>query len=73
MSSDASTIEPQRLRSNNHVGRQAISYSKNFVQRLFLRKPMGLLQVEIDTFNELRRSVTSLQMIGIGIGGIIGQ
>jgi hypothetical protein len=34
---------------------------------------MGLLQVEIDTKNELRRSVTSIQMIGIGVGSIIGE
>jgi hypothetical protein len=34
---------------------------------------MGLLQVEIDTKNELRRSVTLIQMIGIGVGSIIGE
>jgi hypothetical protein len=52
---------------------RVLSSSKSFVQQLFLRQPMGLVQVQIDTSNELRRSVTSLQMIGLGIGGIIGQ
>jgi hypothetical protein len=73
MSTNASTTEDQTVRSKNHVGRQAVLYSKSFFKRLFLRKSMGLIQVETDTFNELRRSVTSLQMIGIGIGATIGQ
>ncbi len=59
--------------STNHACKQVLVHSKTFFQRLMLRKQMGLLQVEIDTKNELRRSVTPIQMIGIGIGGLIGR
>ncbi len=61
------------MRSKNHVCERAFVHSKAFFQQLVLRKQMGLLQVEIDTKNELRRSVTSIQMIGIGVGSIIGE
>ncbi len=44
--------EPQTVRSKTHVGRQAWSYSKSFFKQLVLRKQMGLLQVEIETFSD---------------------
>jgi hypothetical protein len=73
MSVDSSTNVPPGINSRNHVGRQALSCSKNFFERLILRKQMGTLQVEIDIDNQLRRSVTIVQMIGIGIGSTIGK
>jgi hypothetical protein len=66
-------MENQTIRSPHYACQRVLSNSKNFVKQLFLRQQMGLVQVHIDTFNELRRSVSSLQMIGMGIGGIIGQ
>ena len=41
-------------------------------KQLLSRKPMSSVQIETDTSNELRRSVNSIQMIAIAIGGIIG-
>ena len=66
--------------NNNHdrksqcdICHRMISNLKSFVGRLFSRQSMGTVQVHIDTFNELRRAVTSLQMIAVGVGAIIGQ
>jgi len=72
MSVNSSGNEYKNINSKNHVCNRALAHSKVFFQRLILRKQMGLLQVEIDTQNELRRSVTPIQMIGIGLGNIIG-
>ena len=55
-----------------HVLGRILSNLRLF-KRLFSRKPMDLVQTETDTSNELRRSVTSIQMIAISIGGIIGM
>lgn len=73
MSVDSSANTAPRINSRNHVGRQAWSCSKSFFERLILRKQMGTLQVEIDIDNRLRRSVTIVQLIGIGIGSTIGK
>lgn len=40
---------------------------------LFLRKPMHAVQSEIHYNQSLRPAVTRVQMIGLGIGGIIGE
>jgi hypothetical protein len=63
----------QNMKSKTHACERAFTHFKTFFQRLMLRKQMGLLQVEIGTKNELKRSVTPIQMIGIGIGGLIGR
>jgi hypothetical protein len=73
MSDDLSTNGHQNMKSKNYVCKKTLFCSKSFFKRLVLRKQMGSLQVEIDTHNELRRSLTSIQMIGIGIGSIIGE
>ncbi len=73
MSVNSYANEFQNMQSKNHICKRAFAHSKTFFQQLVLRKQMGLLQVEIDTKNELRRSVTPIQMIGIGIGGLIGR
>ncbi len=72
MTDYSSTGEHQNIKPKNYVRERILSNSKSFFGRLLLRKPMGLLQVEIDTLNELRRSVTPIQMIALAIGGIIG-
>jgi len=73
VSVNSSGNDYQNMNSINHVCNRVLAHSKMFFQRLMLRKQMGLLQVEIDTQNELRRSVTPIQMIGIGLGNIIGE
>jgi hypothetical protein len=70
---NSSTNEDQNIQSKHYVCKRVLSYSASFFKQLILRKQMGLLQVEIDTDNVLRRSVTPIQMIGIGIGSIIGE
>jgi hypothetical protein len=49
------------------------SYLQSFFQQLILRKKMSSVQVEFDIENILRSSVTQIQMLGLGIGGIIGE
>ena len=61
------------MNSYNHVWGRALARSKTFIQRLTLRKEMGLLKVEIDQQNKLDPTVTPIQMIGIGMGSIIGE
>jgi hypothetical protein len=50
-----------------------LAHLRNFFQQLFLRKQMRSVQVEFDIKNVLRSSVTPVQMIGLGVGGIIGE
>jgi len=73
MSADTPANNNQMARSITDVGKKVFSYTKSFLQRLILRKRMGPLQVEIDTQNELRRSVTAIPLTAIGLGGTIGE
>jgi hypothetical protein len=50
-----------------------LAHLRNFFQQLFLRKQMRSVQVEFDTNNVLNSYVTPVQMIGLGVGGIIGE
>jgi len=72
MSIKASGNEHKNTNSKSHVCKRASAHSKTFLQRLTLRKEMGLLKVEIDQQNRLNPTVTPIQMIGIGLGNIIG-
>jgi hypothetical protein len=73
MSDSLSTNNDQNIKSQRYLCLSVLSNPGNFIKELFLRQSMGVVQVKTETCNELRRSVSSLQMIGIGIGGIIGQ
>lgn len=55
---------------NNMLKQKFLNF--NLFKRLLSRKSMDLIQIETDTSNELRRSVTSIQMIALSIGGTIG-
>ena len=44
-----------------------------FLKQLFLRKPLEVVESETHYNQTLRRSVTPLQMVGLGVGGIIGE
>ncbi len=72
MSIKGSGNEHKNMNSKNYVCKQASAHSKTFFKRLILRKEMGLLKVEIDQQNRLNPTVTPIQMIGIGLGNIIG-
>ena len=49
------------------------SCSTDFFQQLITRKPYYEIQREIYTNNKLKRSVTSIPMIALGLGGMIGE
>jgi hypothetical protein len=52
---------------------QIFLHLQSFFRQLILRKKMSSVQVEFDIENILRSSVTQIQMIGLGIAGIIGE
>lgn len=52
---------------------RAMSCPKDVFKRLFLRKSVGLVLREIATETPFIPKVTPIQMIGIGVGGIIGE
>ena len=60
------------MRDRNYMLKEKI-FNFNLFKRLLSRKSMDLVQIETDTSNELRRSVTSIQMIALSIGGTIGM
>ncbi len=62
-----------KIRSINEVSRQALSASKVFFKRLIACKPMGIIQTEIDTQNQLRCTLNWFQLTAIGLGNIIGK
>jgi hypothetical protein len=73
MSNNTSADNNVKIGSRNDVGKRALFYSKTFIQRLVARKPMSQLQEEIETLNELRRTLNWVQLTAIGLGGIIGE
>jgi hypothetical protein len=48
-------------------------YFADFFEQLIARKPYYLIETEVHISNNMRRSVTPIQMIAFGIGGIIGK
>ena len=62
-----------KSRLNVHVVEQTLTSCKSFFKRINSRKLMATLQAEIETRNEMRRAVNSVQLIAIGLGGIIGE
>jgi hypothetical protein len=73
MSADMSVNNNAGIQPANRVLRQALSCPKAFIKRLIARKPMGTLQTEIETRNELRRTLNWVQLTAIGLGGTIGE
>jgi hypothetical protein len=73
MSTNTSVSNDIKIGSRNDVGKGALFYSKAFIQRLVARKPMSQLQEEIETLNDLRRTLNWVQLTAIGLGGIIGE
>lgn len=48
-------------------------YLKRFLIRLTSRKTITQLQDEADESNELKRTLSSFQLLALGIGSIIGK
>ncbi|CAF2410478.1 unnamed protein product [Rotaria sp. Silwood2] len=58
--------------SMHNATERVLSGTKIFFKRLTRRKPMITLQAEIETRNELRRDLSWIQLLAIGLGAIIG-
>jgi hypothetical protein len=52
---------------------QVFSCFPNFLRQLISRKSYNALEREIHTNNVLNSYVTPIQMIALGVGGIIGE
>jgi hypothetical protein len=60
-------------RSRTYTVGQAVVFLKELTEQLRSRKPMPSLQAEIETKNELRRTLSCVQLTAIGLGGTIGK
>ncbi|CAF3896491.1 unnamed protein product [Rotaria sp. Silwood1] len=72
MPTDKSVDNNSRIQSENNASRRVLSCTKVFFKQLIARKPMDILQAEIDTRNELRRDLNWIQLLAIGLGATIG-
>ncbi|CAF3422335.1 unnamed protein product [Rotaria socialis] len=60
------------IRSIGHVGRIVLSPTKHIFKQITERKPMVVLQAEIDTQIEFRRTLNWFHLLAIGVGTMIG-
>ncbi|CAF0883601.1 unnamed protein product [Rotaria sp. Silwood1] len=72
MSADTAINNNSSCQPENNVRQRILSSTNTFIKRLIARKPMDILQAEIDTHNELRRDLSWIQLLAIGLGSIIG-
>ncbi|CAF1537170.1 unnamed protein product [Rotaria sordida] len=70
---DTSVENNSNIQSEYNARKRVLSCTKTFIKRLIARKPMEILQAEIDTRNELRRELSWIQLLAIGLGGTIGK
>lgn len=61
---------PKKENDDNSAGR--CTRPNNFFHRLMLRKSIDQLQAEANQQNELKRTLGWFQLLGLGIGSIIG-
>jgi hypothetical protein len=73
MSIDMSVDNNSEVRSNHPLVGQAYSSVKYFIKRLTARKSMLQIHTEIETHNELKRTLNWILLTGIGLGAIIGK
>jgi hypothetical protein len=55
------------------VCQRILACLQSFFEQLFSRKPYYLIETEVHINNPLRRFVTPVQMMALGVGGIIGK
>ncbi|CAF1533078.1 unnamed protein product, partial [Rotaria sordida] len=72
MYTDTSVENNSKIQSEYNASKRVLSCTKTFIKRLIARKPMEILQAEIDTRNELRRDLNWIQLLAIGLGCTIG-
>ncbi|CAF4526069.1 unnamed protein product, partial [Rotaria sp. Silwood1] len=72
MSTNIGVDNNSNSQSKNDATTQVLSCTKVFIKQLIARKPMDILQAEIDTRNELRRDLNWIQLLAIGLGATIG-
>jgi len=73
MSINTSGNNNSKIRSRTYVVGQALMSCKCFFERINTRKLMKTLQAEIETQNEMPRTLNCIQLIAIGLGSIIGE
>ncbi len=73
MSPNTSMNYNSRIRSTTLVVGQRLTSFESFLKRINTRKLMKTLQAEIETQNEMRRTLNCVQLIAIGLGSIIGE
>jgi hypothetical protein len=66
-------INPIEKPADNYGDSTVFSHVKTFATRLVQRKTIKQLQVEAEGGNELKRTLTTLQSLALGVGGIIGK
>ncbi|CAF4178513.1 unnamed protein product [Rotaria sordida] len=72
MSTDRAVDNNSCISSEHNASKRVLSCTNIFFKQLIKRKPMNILQAEIDTQNVLRRDLTGIQLFAISIGNIIG-
>ncbi|CAF1051891.1 unnamed protein product [Adineta steineri] len=71
--SDNTSIDNNSITQlTRRVSLQVLWSCKSFAKQLIARKPMKDIQIEIETKNEMRRTLNWIQLTGIGLGSIIG-
>ncbi|CAF4475562.1 unnamed protein product, partial [Rotaria sp. Silwood2] len=71
MSTGRAVDNSSSIQSEHGACRKVLSSTKVFFKQLIARRPMDKLQAEIDTRNELRRDLSWIQLLAIGLGAII--
>ncbi|CAF1080744.1 unnamed protein product [Adineta steineri] len=72
MSDNTSFNKNSITQLTRRASRQVLWSCKSFAKQLIARKPMKDIQIEIETKNEMRRTLNWIQLTGIGLGSIIG-
>ncbi|CAF0947864.1 unnamed protein product [Adineta ricciae] len=60
------------IQGKYHVCHRIVSSCKSAGEQLLARKPMSDIQIEIETENDMRRTLGWVQLTGIGLGCVIG-
>jgi len=66
-------INPTEKSETSQDHGKAYSYLKIFLTRLGTRKNITQLLAEAEGSNELKRTLTTFQLLALGIGSIIGK